>query len=471
MMEQREALDQYRRLVREKPEEKDAARKSFYDHFQIDPEGFSQPKRTDFQKQAASRKLGIEVEQHAATQEQEIGNAKAKAVGDVATALPVAATLATGGLAAPLAAAVMGGAGVQAGLYREAAKVVFGASDVADSSPQKVAKNLSVDFLMNAGAQAAVTAGSALLAAGGQKVLMPLVARAASKVDAGKTILGKYGTNLMNEIRNLESSAAGKVAPSGAGELALPQALNIPSKVKVDINKELATFEARLAARGTGQSNAFKERAAGLSEKLNAWDGSLSQLVEIKGDLSQAAFKKSGLNFEEQNALKEFASGVDRKLSQKFSEIGGKELYDGFKEVQNQLHRFDAGVELAGSTLKHMANRFGYAAAGGVYGYQHEGVGGAAKGAVAGAVAGVAMRGAAEKGAPWLLEKLLGDKVTAPVAKRAIGQMMVGDTKGAVSLFSKAATTVGADKVLKSWFEEEKQPTMGSVVNPEQGKQ
>lgn len=431
--------------------------------------GFAAP-RTAFQKQAAANKLGLDVQQHAATQDQEIGNAKAKFVGDVATAIPVAATLATGGLAAPLAAAVMGGAGLQAGLYREAAKVVFGASDLATSSPEKVAKNLAVDVLVNAGAQAAVSAGSALLSAGGQKVLMPLVARAAAKVDAGKTILGQYGTNLMNQIRNLESAAASKIAPSAGTELAVAgegAAAKAAAKVQVDINRELAKFEARLAARETGQSQAFKERISGLSEKLTRWDGSLSQLTEIKGEVSQMAYKKAGMNFEEQNALKEFAYGIDQKLTQKFGEIGGKDLYKGFKEVQNQLYRFDAGVELAGSTLKHMATRFGYMAAGAGFGGYHGGVEGALKGALAGAAAGAVVKGSLEKGAPWLLEKLLADTLTAPVAKKAIGQMMLGDTKGAVSLFSKAAAQIGADKVIKSWLDEEK--AKDSVVNRASG--
>ena len=439
---------------------------------------FAAPK-TAFQKQAASRKLGIEVEQHAATQDQEIRDAKAKAAADIALGIPVAATLAvTGGMAAPVAAGVMGASAGVAGAYREAAKVAFGASDLADSSPKKVAKDLAVDVALGTATQGAVSVGSGLLSLAGKNVLEPLAAKAAARVDAGKTILGQYGVNLMNKIRNLESAAASTVAPSADTALALggEAAPKAAKGVQVSIDKELRTLEARIAARGTGLSAAFKERWPGMAEKLTKWDGSLSQLTEIKGDLSQMAFKKAGLNFEEQNALKEFAKGVDTKLGQKFAEIGGKELYDGFKEVQSQLYRFDVGVETANLALRHMAWRAGYmtmgAGYGGYSGYKEGGVVGAMAGAVAGAGLIAGAQATMQKGAPWLLEKLLSDKLAAPIAQKAIGQMMVGDTKGAVALFTKAASQVGADKVVKSWLQEavgEPEKKGDSVVKPGNG--
>jgi hypothetical protein len=465
-MEQTEALAQYKKLVKDKPEEKDQARKSFYDHFQVDPESatFSKPKLTDFQKTAARHKVDIGVEQTKATYKQDVSNAESKFIGDVATAIPVAATLATtGGMAAPVAAAVMGAAGGAAGGYAEAAKLALGA-DTAVSSPKQLARRLGVDVALGAGTQAAATLGSNLLAAGGQKLLEPLVARAAAKVDAGKTILGTYGGKILNQLRSVDAAAG---------------------TPKISIQGELNDLDAALALRKTGPSDAFKKlwsggdaENKGLASKIAAWaerDGSASGLTEIKGELSQAAFKRAGLNHEEQSALKAFAGKVDQKLSQTFNEIGGGELYHGYKETVNQLHRFSAGVEGAGLALRHMAWRAGYmtmgAGYGGVSGYEHGGIAGAVGGAVAGAALITGASALVQKGSPWLLERILADKAAAPLAQKAIAGMMAGDTKGATAIFARAASQVGADKVLKSWMQDEAEkqaPKMGSVVNQNQ---
>jgi len=105
-----------------------------------------------------------------------------------------------------------------------------------------------------------------------------------------------------------------------------------------------------------------------------------------------------------------------------------------------------------------MAWRAGYmtmgAGYGGYRGYKGGGIPGALGGAVAGAAMITGIQAATQKGAPWLLEKILSDKVAAPMAQKAIGQMMLGDAKGATAILTKAAAQVGADKVFKSWMKE-----------------
>lgn len=430
--------------------------------------------RTDLQRNAARNLADLQAQGAAAGYDQDIANAQAKFAGDMAGAIPVAATLATGGLAAPVAVGIMGLAGVAKGTYGEAAKLALGADDTsgysgilgtgeknapsggAVDSPEQLARRLGVEFAIGTTTQMAANVGGELLALGKDKVLMPLVSRAAANVDAGKSILGRYGVNLMNKIRNLEAASASKLAPPPG---AIVQSGTIPppapTTIQVNINPELDTLTARLAARGTGQSAAFKQAAPGLSEKLTAWDGSLSQLVEIKGAVSQLANKRAGMNFEEVAALKEFAGAVDRKLKQKFYEIGGSALYKGFNEVQNQLHKFEVGVQVAEKAAGHLASRAAWGAsgavAGGVGGWeQGHSAGAVIKGALAGAAVGTTIDFASKKLAPLLLEKLLGDKLTAPLARQAIVGMERGDAAGAMKIMARAATLIGADRWVKA---------------------
>ena len=424
-MEKAEALDQYRKYVKANPSDKDGARKSFYDTFQVDPEGFSQPK-TAFQKQAASRKAGIEVEQHAATQDQEISNAKGKFAGTIANTIPIAATLATGGLAAPLAIGVMGLSGGVAGSYEEAAKIALGADDAAMSGKQ-VARRLGVDVALSGATQGVATMGTKLLSMAGENVIMPMVARAAAKVDAGKTILGQYGGKVLNQLRSADAAAGG---------------------LKVSIKPELEALDASMALRKTGPSDAFKSLwggeggNGGLASKIGQWaekDGTASGLAEIKGEVSQAAFKRAGLNHEEQTALKAFSKKIDEKLGASFSKIGAGDTYAGYKEVQSQLFRFDVGVQLAEMTL------------GGYVGHKVGGVGGGVVGALGAPLAAKAM---AQKGAPWLLEKMLSDTSVAPMAKRAIESMANGNAKEAVAIFGRAASQTGVKEIIGPWMKD-----------------
>lgn len=436
--------------------------------------------KTAFQKQALSRKLGIQTEQAAATQGQDISNAWAKFGGDISKTIPVAATLATGGLAAPLAIGAMGAASGVAGAYDQAVKLALGATDTsgysgltglgpknapsgaAVDSPKQLARRLGVDVALGAGLQGAAEFGSVLLKHAGESVLQPMVAKAAAKMDQGKAVLNTYGVKLLNKLRSVDAAAG---------------------TPKISIQPELDNLEAALAARKTGPSDGFtnlwggapfwtlREGAnagsgsalspgqGGLAKKIYVWaqtDGSASGLTEIKGELSQAAFKRAGLNFEERTALQTFAEKVDNKLSSSFKQLGGdeaKQLYDGYKGTIDQLHRFNAGADMSGLALRHMAWRAGYLTAGaGFGGYEGSkrggGVAGAIKGAVIGAATITAAEAALQKGAPLLLARLLADKTTAPMTKQAINTMANGDTKEAMAIFTRAVAQSGISKHL-----------------------
>lgn len=479
-MEQAEALSAYRDYVKKNPQHQEAAREDFYKTFGVDPEA----KRPLFSgstgevaKKARVRYAQSLTEGGAETYAQDIANARAKFVGDVSKAIPVAATLATGGLAAPVAMGVMGLAGGAAGAYEETAKLVLGATDTSGyeglfgtgakktptaadrpaDSPAQLARRLGVDSALSLTTEFGGRLMGKLLETAGRKVWEPMVARAAEKTDKGQTILGIYGGKLLNKIRGMDAAAG---------------------TPRVSIQPELNDLEASLALRRTGPSDAFKEfwgrtrggppalspgsPGSGMAQKIADWDGSISGLVEIKGSLSQAAFKRSGLNHEEQTALRAFAEKIDKKLTAKISEIGGEEgraLYNGYKETILQLRRFSAGLELAEQGVKRFAYRtaYGYALSGGIgaaggagYGGRHGSIAGAAEGALIGAAAGTAFKTLEQRAAPAILEHMLADKVAAPLTRQAINAMANGDAKAARSIFARAMAQAGVKDLFGS---------------------
>jgi hypothetical protein len=457
VMEQAEALSAYKDYVKKNPENQEAARRSFYKTFGTDPE----TKRPLFSgstggvaAKARPRLATLQVEGAKAGYEQDVATAKAGFAGDVSKAIPVAATLATGGMAAPLAAGVLGLAGGAAGAYEEAAKLALGSTDVATSGKQ-LARRLGVDALLGATTEVGGRLTGSLLAAAGRKVWEPMIMRAAETTDKGKTILGIYGGKILNKIRNVDATAG---------------------TPKISIQNELNDLEASIALRKTGPSDAFKgfwgksegtppalspgAPGTGMAQKLHDWDGSISGLVEIKGSLSQAAFKRSGLNHEEQTALKTFAEKIDQKLTNEMAKIGGPEgraLYSGYKETIHQIRRFNAGLELAEQGVQRFTYRtaYGYALSGGVgaglgagYGGRHGGIAGAAEGALVGAAAGTGFKVLQQRAAPAILEHMLTDKTAAPLTKQAINAMANGDAKAARSIFARAMAQAGVKDIV-----------------------
>lgn len=402
---------------------------------------FSKPKGaglTPQQRELAKRYATTQADNARVGYTQDIADAKAKFAGDVSTALPVAATLATGGLAAPLAIGVMGMAGAQSGVVSEGTKLALGSRDAATSAKQ-FAKNVGIDAVLGAATEIGGRMAGKVLEYGGKKVLMPLITKAAAKTDAGMSTLRIHGTNLMNQLRQL-SSQAGDAA-------------------KTTVGKELEVLKASLALRKTGLAPATKEIMSNLAGKLAQWDGSLAGLAEIKGDISQASFKRAGMHFDEQKALTEFVGALDRKLTEGFKKIGGGEVYAAQKETISQLHRYSLGLDLAKESIKRMAFRMTYGAVGGAaYGSQHGGVEGAIIGGVAGGALAAGGKALEEKMAPWLLEKLLTEKTTAPIVRQAFAQASAGQTKLAASTFSRAVAQAGVRKTVAEALKADEAP-------------
>lgn len=454
-MDAKEATAQYKKYVADNPGDKENARRSFYDTFGQDPEeaSFSKPKRgplTPQERELRQRAASGIVAEGQAQQKQDTADARAKLTSNLATAIPVAATLATtGGMAAPLAIGTMGMAGAQAGAISEGSKFAFGSRDIAPSLKQ-FAKNVGIESVLSAGTEIGGRAVGKILEYGGKKVLMPLITKAAAKTDAGMSTLRIHGTNLMNRLRQLESEAGG-----AAKTTATDEARWTGQRPGTMIDRELETLKGNLALRKTGLTEEVRNVMGDLAGKIERWDGSLAGLTEIKGDMSQAAFKRGGMHFDEQKALQEFVASLDRKLADGFKKIGGGEVYAAQKETIAQLHRYSLGLDLAKESIKRMAFRATYGGvAGGAYGYQHGGLEGAVLGGMAGGAIAAGGKALEEKAAPWLLERLLLEKTTAPVVRQAFAQAAAGKTRAAASTFARAVAQSGVRSTLKKAMEE-----------------
>lgn len=479
-MEQTEALTAYRDYVSKHPAHREVARQDFYKTFGVDPEA----KRPLFSgstgevaTKARPRLATLQAEGAKAGYEQDIATAKAQFAGDVSKALPVAATLATGGLAAPAAIGIMGLAGAASGVYEETAKLALGAEDAA-TSPKQLARRLGVDAALGAGTEVGGRLTGKLLATAGRKVWEPMIARAASKSDAGERVLAAYGGKLLNKLRSADAAAG-----------------NAP----VSIQRELDDLEAAIALRKTGPSDTFKgfwgrtrtsppalavgSPGTGMAEKIAEWQaqgGTASGLAEIKGSLSQAAFKRAGFNHEEEEALKVFAQKIDDKLHREFGRIGGtkaQELYQGYKETIAQTRRFSGALTFGEQAIQRFSYRtaYGYALAGGglggAEGYRRGGVTGAAEGALIGAAAGTGFKTLEQRAAPALLAHMLADKTAGPMTRQAINLIDRGDMKQAWSIFNRAFAQVGVREVLgpimKEMAEENAPKEVPSAANQE----
>jgi hypothetical protein len=411
---------------------------------------------TPVQKKAVASGLGLNVQTSAAEQAQEEANAKSKFVEDVSAVIPVAATLATGGMAAPLAIGTMGAAAASAGAISEAAKlgVLPGmkgqtASDAAQS-PAQIARRLGVDFTLGAVSEGGVRLTGKLLEAAGTAFYKPMIATAAEQSQQGQTILNEFGEQQLNRLRNMFAEAGSP---------------------RASIQRELDTLQAHVALSETGTSEGFKNAWKNIMEKVREWETQGSPaagLVKLKGDLSQIGFKKTGLHYTEENALQTFADQIDKKAAFAVRQYGGQEaseLYAGYKETAAQTKRFSASLELGESFAKRFAYRTAYGFAlgtgagfGGGGGDMTSMMLGAAIGAGVGAAAQTSMVAFEKYVAPALLKHMLADKVAAPLTKQAITAMENGNAKEAMSIFTRAAAQVGAKEFVQNasqgWAEE-----------------
>lgn len=378
--------------------------------------------RTPFQKQAASRKLGLDVESHAAQMESEIGTAKGKAVGDIAQGVGLgAAALATGGLAAGPAAAFMGAAGLGAATAKETAKAAFGSSDVPTSSGA-LARRLGVEAALSAGGELGVRAIGQGLKYLGKEMFPAMAMRSAAKAEAGQQALVRAQQDSLDQLRTFVRDKGTPV---------------------VDIGNDIVSLFGALRKRATGTSQSFKDATKPVFAKLwKAAEGTgmslekqpLDALLEIKSDINYIAYKVKGMNTDEMVALRNLADGIDKKIVNQLEATGGtaaKKVYSNFKAFTEQIKRDDAALSVAETGLKKFLGK--------------------AAGYVPGVDAGIdgLIRG---KAAPWALEHMFSNEKTAALIKKAINMEAIGESRAAQRAFEAAVNASGVGTLLKGFL-------------------
>lgn len=352
------------------------------------------------------------------------------------TGAGAAAGVATAGALAPFAAGATLGAGLAAGAAtglasgtaRHAVEAVLGGEN---KSLKDVSRDLAIDTVLGTGNEAAIRTGSYLMKLGGEKVILPLVARAAARTDQGIRTLQDFGVKMMNGIRTVADDAG---SPT------------------IRYQDMLGKFNDAMSVIRTGHSDTFAKRVPDLLEKLHASGGDLASMVEIKGSLSQFAYKGSGLNFEEAAALKNLTQDMDQAIALKMKQIGGadgKALYTGLKENWEQVKKYSAGLDFTAEAVKRLTVRGALAIAGGGAGYQagkKYGTVGGIIGATAGAAAADML---AKQVSPMILERMLADKAAGPMVKLAMTKAMQGELKEAEGLFRRAAGQTGIQEILE----------------------
>jgi hypothetical protein len=425
-MEQAEALTQYKKYVKDNPSEKEGARRSFYNTFQVDPEGFSKPK-TAFQQQAASRKAGIGVEQAAATMESEIGTAKGKAAGDIGKGVALgAAALGTGGLALLPAAGLMGAAGVGGATLDETLKAHFGSEDLPKSG-KSLGLKLGLEGALSAAGEAGMRAAFQGVGYLAKEAFPVMVMRSAAKAQEGQNLLKRVQ---QNSIESLRTFVQEKGTPT------------------VSIGDDIATMFSDVRKHVTGTSKVFKEATKPVFAKLwkaaERTNGSLDQqpldaLMEIKSDLSHITYKTPGMNTDEFTALEKLTKAVDSKITSHLDKLGGsavKKVWTDYKAFTEQIKKDDDALTLAASGVTKIMGK--------------------ALSAVPGVESGidVVVRG---KLAPWALQHLFSNEKTAALVKKAVNLKSIGKHGPAQAAFEAAINTSDVGTLLKDWMKPPKQ--------------
>lgn len=452
------ALAQYKQYVAANPDDRMGARESFYDTFGIDPEespaisggktagqGLTDQERT-FRRRYADALAAQSKDAYA----QDITNAKTEFAGQAAAAIPVAAvSLGTGGLGAPAAMAVMGGAGALGGAYREGVKYIGGSTDIPKTGAD-LAKTLSLDAIMGA-------AGEGLgrgIGFATRSLAPKLLQRAAAQYEAGVNLLEKAFVDTREQLTG---------------------AIRAAGRPSVDVGNTLTTLYGKLTRlpRGSGKfAHRFSDptsKAAEiiglLEDDMAASGGSvaamqpLDSLVRIKGSLQQMAWKEKGLAAEERQAFKVAAAELDKSIRASLKNLGPEatELYDTSLQLMKTQKEHDAAVSIAERALKTMGGKaMALGGAGGAYGYYKEGgLTGALKGAAEGAALGVALgsaNAAAAKAIPWTLEMVMTHPQAAKVFKNAIANFADGRESQAMILATRAFGMAGVRERIKEWL-------------------
>ncbi len=417
--------------------------------------------RTPFQKKAAQRLATLQTETAKADFERDIADARTKAAKTLSAAIPVAATLATGGMAAPVAMGVMGSAGLAGGAMGQAAAFGTGSSEIPESGKELV-RSLGVDALwatLGEGAGRGIAATAKYI---GKKALVPMIARSAAKSDAGQELLDSHAVEILNKLRDVADKSG---------------------KPMVNLRNELTELAQGLGRRRTGTSETWKDIWEQIQGKMlknpNGIMGhqKLADLVEIQELVSTKAWKKAGLNYEEKTLLKKFSMGVRQKIADKYGEIGGeqgRQLFEDLKFNRSQIERIKDAHDMAEKVGKAWVWRLGYhspsliggglgGATGGQYGYGHGGVTGMLAGATMGTIAGSAVGAFPRKVAPIILERLYSNPATAKMANQALDAVEVGKASQGLRIMGRAIYQSGILDSLKGYLKEVAQP---EVVEP-----
>ena len=385
-------------------------------------------------KKAASRKLGIEVGEHAATMESEIGTAKGKAWGDIGKgAVLGGATLLTGGLAAPAAMGLMGAAGVGAATLDETLKAHFGSEEIPKSAGA-LAAHLGLEGALSAAGEGGARALGQGIKYLGKEAFPSLVMRSAAKAEQGQNVLKRVQQDTFDQLRDFSRTKGN------------PQ---------IDIGDDLGEFYKRLGKRATGTSSSFDEAMKPVYAKLGkSGQGVLSHqpladLMEIKSDLSHVTYKVAGMNTDEFVALERLTGAIDSKIEAKLASLGGSaaaKLYRDYKAFTSQIRSDNALAALAEGGIKKLLGK---------------GVGYIPTADVA---IDTLVRG---KAAPWLLERLFSNGKTAAMVGKAMRLEAVGQRGAAQSAFDAAVNASDVGSLLKDWMKPEKREVAGNAMLPQ----
>jgi hypothetical protein len=371
--------------------------------------------------------------------DQEITNAKGKAFGDIGrgTALG-AATLFTGGAAAPLAMGLMGAAGVGAEALDQTIKAGFGSTELPGSAREMVNRFGLEGALSAAGEGGARAIGQGLKYLGSE-ALPSLAMRSAAKAQEGQNILKRYQSDAFGKLREFVQSKGTTIhvaSPDGLSTVPIQKA---PA---IDIGSALDDFYGAIGKRVTGESAAFKEAIKPVQAKLAmAGGGTLSKqpldaLMEIKTDLSAITYKAAGkgMNTEEFTALENLTKAVDAKISGELAKQGGpaaRNLWKQYKDFSHQVLKDSGTMEMAETGLKKFLGK----AAGYVPG-------------VDSAIDDVIR----SKAAPWVLEKAFSEPKTAELLRKAMALQDVGKPAQAQAIFDSIINTTDVGTLLKGYF-------------------
>jgi len=402
--------------------------------------------------------------QTAGQYDQDMTNAQMEFAGQAAAAVPAAAaTLATGGLAAPAAMALMGGAGLAGGVLRESTKTLGGSSDIPETK-MDLAKALSLDAVMGAmGEGAGRGIGYAT------KSLAPqLLQRAASKYEVGQDLLQKAFVDTRGKLTQIVQDAGRPTVDVKNVLTDLYQSL-----------KAIPRAGGRTGARFSAPTSKASEIMGDLEADLYTSGGTIAEkqpldgLIRMKGSLQQMAYKEKSLAPEERVAFKKAARALDSRIRTALDGLGpeAKELYDQSLQLMKTQVEHDTAVSIAERALGSMAGKaMAGGAAGGAYGYYKQGgITGALKGAAEGAAIGVGLGAAnalASKAIPWTLQVVMSHPEGAKLFKNAIAASLEGNGGKSTILAARAFTVAGVRERIKDWMKSEGMPAVQPMVPP-----